>query len=209
MPKNISSDYELIVGCLEEKKEAWNHFIERYARLVWWSIHQTLGGSSFKGRTGLAEEIFQDFFEKLMDKARLTKVRDSKEISKYLSAAATYATLNKIRSLTREDRKNVWIDTPNAEDSSVEILKLLDTEAKNFVTLAQEKEKDTIINEVLESLTFKERACMELHYMEDKTHKQIGLLLGMPQDTVSTILRRSREKIRARLLERNITSDDL
>ena len=70
--------------------------------------------------------------------------------------------------------------------------------------LATYRERDAVIEEVLSELTRKERRCVEAHFMDGKTHSETGQLLRIPVDTVSTIIRRVREKIRSKFERRGL-----
>ena len=69
---------------------------------------------------------------------------------------------------------------------------------------ALRRERDAAIYEVLRRLPRRERRCVELHYLGGKTHRQIAKSLHVPQDTVSTIIRRSRKELKAKFIKKGL-----
>ncbi len=194
MSQAIPSDNDLIVGCLEGRKESWDFFVERFSKLIYWGIHKTLEGSSFQARTELVDEIFQDVFKHLLESQRLKSLRDLKGLRKFLAVMACHLTMDKIRHLSFFEKTSVAVETDFFEDSSL----------RDPAAGAASKERDLIIGEVLSKLPARERACVEFHYLDEKSHREIGEILGMPQDTVSTVIRRTKEKLKADFIRRGI-----
>ena len=56
--------------------------------------------------------------------------------------------------------------------------------------------------EQLSALPLKERLCLVLHFWEGLSVAEIGTELAVPENTVKTWMRRGRERLRTRLLER-------
>lgn len=65
-------------------------------------------------------------------------------------------------------------------------------------------ERRAILESVLGTLKPDQRKCLELHYLDGHTHQEVGNILGLSQDTVSSILRRAKEKLRERLRAKGI-----
>ena len=188
MPTELD-DQELVAGCLRGDRASWEIFVDRFARLVHWSIRRTLENSSFKARQDLCEDIFQEFFRKLLEREELSRLRDASSVRKFLSVGAANLALDKIKIRSRYERSSEEELASVMGDSGHE---------------AAEREASFLVQETVEELSAKERACMELHYLEGKSHREIGEILKLPQDTVSTVIRRTREKLKQRLIEKGL-----
>ena len=193
MPDSSASDHDLISGCLEGRKGSWADFVDRFSKLIYWSIHKTLEGGSFCARKDICEDIFQEVFKRLLEKEELARLRDIQRVRKFLSVMACHATLDTIKSLKRHEKKTVPIELETFEE-------------KGGVPadFAVSKEKNEIIAGILNALPLKERACIELHYLDGRTHSEVGRILGMSQDTVSTVIRRTKEKLKTRFGEKGL-----
>ena len=188
MPES-PSDQQLITGCLEGKKESWDIFVERFSKLIYWSIWRTLENTSFGEKGDLAREIFQEVFEKLLERNELEKLREIEGIRKFLIVMACRLTLDKIKALGRHERKVEIAGEFNMLDTSLQVVS---------------HERGLLIAEALKGLSSKERRCIEWHYVDGKTHRQIAKVLGLPQDTVSSVIRRTKERLRKIFLEKGI-----
>ena len=189
IPPNMPDDRQLIDGCLVGRPESWTQFVDRFSKLIYWSIHETLKDSSFSGRKDLPEDIFQDVFGRLIERNELAKLREVQSVRRFLNVMASHATLDRIKTLSRHEGKHTLIEAADWEPASTG-------------SHAEKNEQATLVEEALSDLSAKERACVEMHYIHGRTHREIGLILGMPQDTASTIIRRSKEKIKEALKKR-------
>ncbi|OGW91554.1 MAG: hypothetical protein A3D28_04790 [Omnitrophica bacterium RIFCSPHIGHO2_02_FULL_63_14] len=171
---------EILTGCLRGEKTSWDAFVERYSRLIFWGIRRTLDGSAFGARPGLADEIFQEIFERLLDRAELAKLRDVDSLKKFLSVIACHATMDKVKHLSRWEARTAVIPTQAVADPS---------------ELAARGEIDRLLEAELGRLSPKERTCVEWHYLDGRTHREIGLILGLPLNTVTSIIHRTRQKL--------------
>lgn len=196
MPETFPSDQDLIAGCIEGKRDSWDTFVERFSRLIYWGIFKTLEGTGFQESTDLCNEIFQEIFTRLVEREQLKGLRELTSIRKFLSVMTCRATLDKLKALRRHEKSHIDMEKVILEEGS--------PEGSVMEATADVREREIIIGAVLESLSPKERACVEFYYLDGKTHRHIGEILGMPQDTVSSITRRAKEKLKLRLADKGI-----
>ncbi len=205
MPETFPSDQDLIVGCIEGKRDSWDAFVERFSRLIYWGIFKALEGTAFQESTDLCNEIFQEIFTRLVERDELNSLRELTSVRKFLSVMTCRATLDKLKALRRQeksrvDMEKIILNEESGEESVMETA--LEGAASNPADDVISKEREGVIGEVLETLSLKERACVEFYYVDGKAHREIGEILGMPQDTVSSIIRRAKEKLRLRLADK-------
>ncbi len=184
-------DQELISGCLQGDAASWREFVGRFSRLVHWSIRRTLETSAQPNKEELARELFQEFFERLLERNELSRLREAQSLRKFLTVIACHLTLDRLKSLTRQSRKNASLEAMSEEGADLPgLMPELPDEVSG------------LLRQALQELSPKERACVLFHYEEGKTHGEIGKLLGMPENSVSTVIRRTREKLRQKLEEK-------
>ena len=121
----------------------------------------------------------------------MQKLVDAANITKYLQVTASNLVRERFRRTGTVQKFEV------SED-------LMETEAVDTAEDAVLTERRTILEEVLGTLKPDQRKCLELHYLDGHTHAEIANLLGLPQDTVSSILRRAKEKLKERLRAKGI-----
>ena len=95
-------------------------------------------------------------------------------------------------------RREARFETLEAEEGGAGV------EPRGPAAAAASAERERILGEVFSQLPPRERECFELHYLDGLTHRQIGERLGLPQDTVSTVLRRTKERLREILRQRGL-----
>ena len=186
------SDSKLIAGCIEGRKESWDRFVDQFSRLIYWSIQKTLETSSYKARGDLAHEVFQECFERLLEKKELETLRNIDSIRKFLTIMASHMTMDKIRSIARHENR-ISGDISSLEEFGLTV--------KEPTQSALSNEQAVLVATALSELSPKQRLCVEWYYVDGKTHREISEILGLPIDTVSATIRRAREKIKQFFLE--------
>lgn len=198
----FSGDKPLLDACLRGEPGAWEEFVRRYSRLVYWSINRTLDRSRFAGRTDLAADLFQDSFRKIFDRKEMLRLDDPAGVKKFLVVLAANLTLDRLKALSREEGRSVFID---AAEEGAPAFESLESPGAGPADMAHAREKEAVVAGVLETLSPKERACLEMSVFDGRSHREIGLVLGLPQDTVSSLVRRTKEKVRQKLVEKGLS----
>lgn len=181
-------DAEILQGCLRGDKKAWDAFVDRYSRLVYWSIWKALGSSAAPDKEDVCREVFQEFFRRILEPSRLEKLSRAQSLRKYLQVTAGHLVLERFRRAGALGR----VEVSGLSDEA-------DALTGNPGGEASLAERRRILESVLAALKPNERTCLEMHYLDGHTHREIAGLLGLPQDTVSSLLRRTKDKVRERL----------
>ncbi len=200
-----SGEEALLGACLRQDEGAWDEFIRRYSKLIFWSIRQTLSQSSFGSRHDLPAELFQEVFQRILEKKEMLRLKDAANIKKFLVVLSAHLTLDRMKAISRAEGRSVYIDAePRGINEGGLAGELEWADQENPADQAHRGEKQAIVEEVLESLGSRERACLEMDVFDDKTHQQIGQILGIPQDTVSSAIRRAKDKMREKFIKKGL-----
>lgn len=184
------SDPELIKRCLKQDKQAWDIFIDRYAKLVYWAIRKRLALSNSVYNQANVEDIFQEIFIAILEDAKLSQLKDPAKLSNWLVTL----TLNQTSSFLRKiQNQNLRIDLDMA---------LLRDDSFGQALLT--RDELLVIEDVIDNLSKKEKKVISLCLLEGETHKRIGEILKMPVNSVSTVVARAKEKIKKELIKRGI-----
>ncbi len=184
------SDEEIITGCRAGRDSAWQSFVDRFSGLVHWSVWKYTQDLPQAEREDVGREVFQDFFLQLVEKRSLDQLKDAAKIRKFIVVSVTHLAQNKLR---QRRRVSSW---EQPLDEAVTADEVADPAFQEAVV----KQLDLLAS-VYEDLDPKEKVIMDFCYAEGMTHGDIAILLGIPQDTVSTVIRRSKEKIRKKMME--------
>ena len=189
-------DQELVERCLSKVPGAWEAFVDRFGRLIFWSIERALGRCQFPYNQQDLEDLFQQVFLLLWEK----KLRDAKGIQKlstWLVIVTHRIVLDYVKAQRSIKRRVV------AEQIDVEQLVSSVEDPSRSV---ERKEAGEILDELLNGFSAKEQAVLRLNLVEEKTHSEIAELLKLPIGSVSSLIKRVKEKWAQALREKGIYS---
>ena len=185
-------DQELVERCLARDTAAWGIFVDRFSRLIHWAIHHSLESEPPGGREEFSREVFQEFFERLLAKNELARLRRVKNIRRFLVVSACHLASDRLRSLSRHSRNTQPLEDWATPDDT-------GPAASAELPGAGSAELDAVLESALADLPARERACLDFHLVQGKGAQEVGRLLGIPEDTVRTVVRRAKDKLRNKL----------
>lgn len=185
------NESEIINACLNRDKKAWDLFIGKYSKLVYWAIRKRLKASNFKPDEADLEDIFQEVFLTILKGNSLSQLKDLKFIPGWLAMIASNKTSDYMRRSQRQE-ENLGIDLGILKDDSFK---------KNILN----RDTSFTIREVISSLSDKERVIISLNLLQERTHKEIAQIVGAPVNTVSTVIARAKEKLKKELQNREVS----
>ncbi len=177
------SEQRLIEKCIEKDERAWEKFIELFSGLLFFSAKQRLARDGFIFSLDDLEEIVQIVFTEIWEKNSLKRLRSRKSIKAWLSVTAQTRALNYMRRkkerLLNED-EFFLIDRlecpPSADYESTEFTDLLEKTIGDF--------------------DLRDRLVFKLNIVHGMKHREIGKFMGIPVNTVSSIIARKKKYIR-------------
>ena len=175
----------LVEKLKKHDEKALAQIIEQQSRFVACVIQNTAKGSLSKEDI---EEVTADVFVTMWNNAK--KVQDGR-LKGYLRSIAKTRALNKIKSL--HNKAVLSIDDYDPEDD---------------FSIADETEKKDLhreLREVIQEIPLPDREILIRYYYYNQTVSQIAQQMGINLETVKSKLRRTREKIKAKLIERSYT----
>ena len=184
------NELELINRCLKKEKKAWDIFVQKYSRLIYWAIKKRLVASSFSFDQDDVDCIFQEVFLAILEGEKLRQVKDARTIPGWLASIASNKALDFMRRRIRQERRRLT-DAPALKDDK-------------FQQELQRRELTDLINAVINTLSPKEKIIISLNLIEQRTHQEISRIVGISINTVSTTIARSKEKLKQELQRKGI-----
>ena len=176
------SDHIIIRQVLQGNQQAYETLVRRYQDYVFTVILRILK------RREVAEEVAQDVFIKAY-----RTLRSFKGNSKFSTWLYTIA----YRSAIDEARKKKYpIDTLDAENSALQIA---DTYDQSPVVKTQQSSLKNVLEEQIQQLKTEDAAVVTLHYLQEKSVKEVAEITGLSLSNVKVKLYRSREFLKKRL----------
>lgn len=195
----MSTLKELVAKCLQKDKPAWSEFVLRFRPLVQRVVRFRLNRHNFSYTLEDIKDITQGIFLDIWEKDKLLQVRDEEKITGWLVIVAQNSAVDfirKTRNLTRQSP--VVLNEERVEFDITDTLTAKSNPVDELSTLELADTLDTLIN----ALEPRDRLILKLNLLHNQSHKEIAALLKLPQNTVSTIIRRSLLKLRESLERR-------
>ncbi len=181
----------LIEGCLNKDNKAWAIFVERFTGLIFYSVKKRLEAQNFRFAREDVEDIVQSIFLEIWRRGLLAQVRERKKIDAWLSIMSQ----NRAVDFIRKKRERLM-----SEDELKSFEKLLPA-ADDPIEELEKMEVWENLQEAVSSLSDRDKVVIELFIIYEKTHREIAEFMKLPINTVSTIIRRSKEKLKKFLKE--------
>lgn len=181
------SKLKLIKLCLKKDKKAWAIFLNKYSRLIYWAIQKRLASIGYGYQQSDIEDIFQEIFLMLFETDKLNQLKDIQLLPGWLAMVACNKTTDYIRKKFHTKESLTFDFTEIADNSFQESLISQDSLS--------------LIDKIIKDLPDKEKLIISLNIMEEKTHKEIANITSTSINTISTIIARTKEKIKNKLEE--------
>lgn len=171
----------LIAG---SQSDALGELYDRYSRLVFGMARNALGDQ------GLAEEITQDVFMRIWNKASTYQAVQGKVVS-WIAGIARNRAIDVFR-----HQKSLL----DGNSLSLEELPLFDPpDSLNVEQEIESKLKERRVQQALFQLPIEQREVLALAYFRGYTHEEAAKALGQPLGTVKTRIRLGMQKLRETL----------
>jgi RNA polymerase sigma-70 factor (ECF subfamily) len=189
------SESEIIKRCLKKDKKAWGVFVEKYSRVVYWAIRKRAAIGSFDCDEADIDDIFQEVFLAILEGGRLSQVKNAKFIPGWLAMVAANKTIDFVRRKVRVEQNIVY---------NAQVFKDYTFERELFG-----RDIVVVIEDAINILSDKERIIISLNLLEEKTHNEIAQIIGVPINTISTVIARTKEKLKNELKKRGVGDEFL
>ncbi len=195
--KSLENDRSIVESCIKRDLVAWGIFVKKYSRLVSISIENRAKKYGFNLSRHDVEDIRQDVFTLIWENNKLTAVTNRDDVSYWLSIVSGNMAVDHLRKKEiRQMQNSLSLFNKINEEELVQII------PANTVNPADEAAKFEIsckIDEAIESLPAKEKLIIKMNFIHNKKYHEIAGILGMPNATVSSHIRRAKEKLKENL----------
>lgn len=191
------SDKELVEGCIDKDPEAWSGLVKKYSNLISNSANNRLRKYGFDLPDRDLEDIRQNVLAALWKDELLKTVKNRKNISYWLSIVSGNIAIEYMRK-KRKDVPGRPISA-SSEDNRNHPEELLESGLPCPSEEIANKEASERIESLIGALPAKEKLVIKLHILYDKKYEEISDILNMPPGTVSSYVKRAKEKLRGAL----------
>ncbi len=177
------SDVQLIHNILSGDDEAFSTLVEKYQKSVHALAWRKIGDFHY------AEEITQDTF--LQAYKKLSTLKDPDQLAGWLYVIANRLCIDWMRKQkpAQQSLENTAVKAIDKLTYERYILEQREAEAAEH--------RYEIVKRLLEKLPESERTVVTLYYLGEMTTKEIGKFLGVSVNTITSRLKRARERLQA------------
>lgn len=180
-------DRTLIKRCLTRQPGAWKDFVDRFLGLFIHVVNHTMHAHSVRATQDDIDELCSEIFLEILahDMRVLQNFRGKSSLATYLTIIARRVTIKRLMHKRRAEsfgHTNVHADSLEQADAvATEIQRIEDREE---------------VVAILEQLSDQEAEIFRLFHLDGKTYHEIAQTTGVPENTIGSILSRTRAKIR-------------
>ena len=187
-------DARLVADCIAGNKKAWQEFTDRYSGLISIAIETRLKKYGFRLSRADIEDIRQDVLLALWRGKKLEKIRNRGNISYWLAIVSGNMAIGYIRKkMSLEPVEPVSIFDAVGEKTIADIVPSPREDHEDRFSKSALSEK---IDGLIGSLPPKEMLVIRLNIIHGKKYDEIADMLKMPPGTVSSCVKRAKEKLR-------------
>ncbi|MBN3041018.1 MAG: sigma-70 family RNA polymerase sigma factor [Candidatus Omnitrophica bacterium] len=184
------NEVKLISRCLKRDKKAWDIFVDKYSKLIYWSIRKRAAASSFELSQDDIDSIFQEVFLSVLENKRLLQLKEEKAITSWMAVISFNKTVDFIRVKIRQGQRLVPDEMiPAASDCRQD---------------SSYKELMAVVKSALATLSPRKRMVLALNLLNNRTHQEIAEMMSISINTVSTIISRAKLELKQELTRQGI-----
>lgn len=192
---------KLVSECLAQKRPAWDELVRRFGPVVYGTIRKQLSRFGYSARMDLAQDAYQEVFLTLSRDRMLGRLTETEALPGYLAAVAVSKAIDTVRLAAREGSYVEWTADERRGDTEPTELACPQPNPREE---AERRSLRDIVESELGDLPGREALVVRLKWQHDMTLEAIARQMEIPVGTVSTVLRRTRDRVRARLKEKGI-----
>lgn len=197
---------EIIRGCIKKDKRAWEIFVERYSKVVYWAIRDRIRRSGYSFEEEDVNDIHQDVFITLWAGDKFTQLKDRSKVAGWLAMIAGNAAVDHFRKMKRQSPPNsisiyeeIYSDGEGGGKTLEELLPAAGTDPARPLQLDEIRR---VVEKEVGALKPKDKMMIKLDIFHGMKHREIAEALKMPLEAVSTTIRRTKEGLRQKLRDK-------
>ena len=195
------TDDTLLHKCIDRDAAAWDEFVRRYHGLVLKSVRYKLREMNIRFSLMEARDITQDIFLMIWEDNRLSRVKTAESLRGWLAIISINYTSNHCtRKLFKQESLTFSLDEALVKDVSEDtFISRLSLPQSSVAETIEYNDLREIVDKEISKLTPKQHLALKLNLFDGQKHKDIARIMRVPENTVTTLIRRGKERLAGRL----------
>jgi RNA polymerase sigma-70 factor (ECF subfamily) len=195
--ERFEDDKAIIEGCAARDIAAWEAFTKKYSRLMRISIEKRLRRCGFETTSHDVDDILQDALSSMWRSDKMASLDNISSLPCWISMLAQNAAVSHLRKARRGVRYEILPHTDTGDE--VDLISSLFAGGSVPADELSRQELSKKIDQSIEDLPSVEKLVIKLHLLHGKKYHEIAKMTRMPKNTVSSHVRRGKERLRAAL----------
>lgn len=189
-------DFSLIKECLSGKQAAWDTFVERFSKLIYYAINKTLRSYNASFQEDDIADIYNSTFLQFLenDYKKLRQFKGTHNCS--LSSWVRLITIRRTIDYLRSQRTFVSVEESGESESFLENLE--DGQGTALDQIEAEEAKG-MLQDAIVGLPSSDRLFMELYYERELSPEEIAVVMNVSVNAIYSKKNRLREKLKRSL----------
>ena len=195
------TDTELFEKCKKRNRRAWDIFVRRYREHVRKSITYKFYKMDLRIPHSEISDIVQEVFLLIWEQDKLKNVKHPSNIGHWLALTAINASISYCRKhLFSSMNRSYSLDSVTLENNTqAPLAEILPSSKFNTSKEINKNEIFQIFEKELTKLNHKNRLALKFNIYDGRTQKEIAQIMNLPINTVSTMIKRSKDRIKKQL----------
>jgi RNA polymerase sigma factor (sigma-70 family) len=190
---------ELVERCIKRDRPAWDEFVRKYEGLVRRAVYYKLNRMNAKSLRSEADDIVQEVLLMLWSDNKLAMLRDVSSLEGWLVITAINRTTTYCNRRWKETRLTKSFDGSLSDDEFT-LADTIPAKGNDPAKALYVKELADRAGKEISNLNMRERRALKLS-LDGRRHTDIANVMGMSANTVSTLVRRAKSKVRQGMSE--------
>ena len=175
-------DRDLLNRCLQGTPDAWEDFVDRFLGLITYVVSEVARSRGLELPEAMRDDVVADVFLALVDHdfRTLRRFRGQSSLGTYLVVVARRIAVRKLTDSQRRRQTSALPAEPIDHEQADE-------------HLAADKEE---VKELLDKLPLSEATAVRMFHLEERSYREIGQQIGIPENSVGPLLSQARAKLR-------------
>lgn len=193
----FDDDADMLQGCREGDEAAWSALVAKYGDLILTAARNRLRQYGFSIPRQDLSDIRQDILAAIWEERLFDEVRNAGSLKYWLAIVAGNAALQHMRVRRHtECGRTLSLFDRIGEHNRIDLIPASGCHPADDL---RKKEASKLLDAAIEDLPAREKLIIKLNLLHDKPYDEIAGMLGIPIGTVSSHIKRAKDRLRRSL----------
>ncbi|MFH1877487.1 MAG: RNA polymerase sigma factor [Candidatus Omnitrophota bacterium] len=193
------TDTELVQKCIAQDHLAWDIFIKQFKSTVLKCVRYKLKKMQIRLPRRDEEDIVQEIFISIWENSRLSAIQDISCLKSWLAILSLNYTVNYCRKqYIQNSSKTCSLDAVISNTENLTFSDILPSPNQDTASMIRSNELLNTLDKEIAEMPVKKQLVLKLSFYDGLKQKDISSITRIPENSVASIIKRGKEKLRAK-----------